>query len=68
MDGTWEQSWDWNAPDWTDINNPDTSAVGFVYGNALTDDEKGQLDEFIRRPGGRCAAAKKAASTCGLAR
>ncbi len=47
MDGTWEQSWDWNAPDWTDINNPDTSAVGFVYGNALTDAEKGQMDEFI---------------------
>jgi simple sugar transport system substrate-binding protein len=46
-DGTWKQSWDWNAPDWTDINNPDTSAVGFVYGNALTDDEKGQMDEFI---------------------
>jgi len=46
-DGTWTQSWDWNAPDWTDINNPDTSAVGFVYGNALTDDEKAQMDEFI---------------------
>jgi simple sugar transport system substrate-binding protein len=46
-DGSWKQSWDWNAPDWTDINNPDTSAVGFVYGNALTDDEKGQMDEFI---------------------
>jgi simple sugar transport system substrate-binding protein len=46
-DGTWEPSWDWNAPDWTDINNPDTSAVGFVYGNGLTDEEKAQLDEFI---------------------
>src|SRR5258708_809254 len=23
--GTWKQSWDWNGPDWTNINNPDTS-------------------------------------------
>jgi simple sugar transport system substrate-binding protein len=47
MDGTWAQSWDWNPPDWTDINNPDTSAVGFVYGNGLTDSDKVMLDEFI---------------------
>lgn len=47
MDGTWTQSWDWNAPDWTDINNPDTSAVGYVYGDALTDEDKATLDEFI---------------------
>ncbi|MCB9436451.1 MAG: BMP family ABC transporter substrate-binding protein [Anaerolineales bacterium] len=47
MDGTWEPSWDWNAPDWEDINNPDTSAVGFIYGDALTEDEAATLDEFI---------------------
>ncbi len=47
MDGTWEPGWAWNAPDWTDINNPDTSAVGFEYGGGLTDDEKAQVDEFI---------------------
>lgn len=47
MDGTWEPGWAWNAPDWSDINNPDTSAVGFEYGDALTDDEKATLDEFI---------------------
>jgi simple sugar transport system substrate-binding protein len=46
MDGTWAQSWEWNPPDWTDINNPDTSAVGFLYGNGLTDEEKATLDEF----------------------
>src|SRR5258708_6056598 len=38
--GTWKSSWDWNAPDWTNINNPDTSAVGFGYGDALTADRK----------------------------
>ena len=43
---TYEPSWDWNSPDWSDINNQDTSAVGFVYGDGLTD-EKATLDEFI---------------------
>jgi simple sugar transport system substrate-binding protein len=47
QDGTWAQAWEWNAPDWADINNADTSAVGFVYGDALTDEEKGSLDEFV---------------------
>jgi simple sugar transport system substrate-binding protein len=47
QDGTWASAWDWNPPDWADINDPDTSAVGFVPGNALTDDEKATLDEFI---------------------
>ncbi len=47
QEGTWEASWDWLPPDWNDINNPDTSAVGFVYGDALTEEEKATLDEFI---------------------
>ena len=33
MGGTWKQSWDWVGPDWSNINNPDTSAVGFVKGS-----------------------------------
>jgi simple sugar transport system substrate-binding protein len=37
----------WNGPDWTDINNPDTSAVGFVTGPGLAEDDAGQLQEFI---------------------
>jgi simple sugar transport system substrate-binding protein len=47
MDGTWEPSWDWNPPDWDDLNNPDTTAVGFLYGDGLAEDEKATLDEFI---------------------
>ncbi|NDJ75689.1 MAG: BMP family ABC transporter substrate-binding protein, partial [Chloroflexi bacterium] len=46
MDGEWEAAWDWNAPDWNDINNLDTSAVGYLYGDGLTDDEIAILDEF----------------------
>ncbi|MGI6379764.1 MAG: hypothetical protein ACOX2R_03115 [Anaerolineae bacterium] len=33
--------------DWDDLNNPDTTHVGFLYGDGLTDDEKATLDEFI---------------------
>lgn len=36
MAGNWQQHWDWNGPDWQNINNPDTSAVGWVDGPALT--------------------------------
>ena len=47
IDGTWEQSWDWTDPDWSDINNPDTSAVGFLKGPALSEEQSASLDEFI---------------------
>ncbi len=45
--GNWKQSWDWNGPDWKDINNVDTSAVGFVKGDGLTKDQQDTLDKFI---------------------
>jgi simple sugar transport system substrate-binding protein len=47
LDGTFTTNFQWNGPDWTDINNPDTSAVGFVTGPALSEDASAQLDEFI---------------------
>jgi simple sugar transport system substrate-binding protein len=47
MDGTWEQSWDWNGPDWTDLNNPDTTAVGFEIGEGLSDEAELNLVLFI---------------------
>lgn len=46
-EGKQQPVWEWNGPDWTDINNPDTSAVGFVKGAALSDDASAKLDEFI---------------------
>jgi simple sugar transport system substrate-binding protein len=51
-DGTWEQAWDWLAPDWGDINNPDTTAVGFIPGPGLGDDNLATLDGFISDLGG----------------
>jgi simple sugar transport system substrate-binding protein len=32
MDGTWKTHFEWNGPDWKNINDPDTSAVGFNKG------------------------------------
>lgn len=47
IDGTWKQGWDWNGPDWSDINNPDTSHAGFVFGDGLPEAQKAQVQEFI---------------------
>ncbi len=47
MDGTWTENFQWNGPDWTNINNPDTSAVGFNKGKALSTDASANLDKFI---------------------
>jgi simple sugar transport system substrate-binding protein len=46
--GTWKQSWDWNGPDWKDINNPDTSAIGFNFGKGLSADNKTKVETFIK--------------------
>jgi simple sugar transport system substrate-binding protein len=47
MDGSWKSHFEWNMPDWKDINNPDTSAVGFVKGAALSADAAANLDKFV---------------------
>jgi simple sugar transport system substrate-binding protein len=45
--GTWKQSWDWNGPNWKDINNHENSAVGWVDGDALSAENKATLQTFI---------------------
>ncbi|MGB8648631.1 MAG: BMP family ABC transporter substrate-binding protein [Anaerolineae bacterium] len=45
--GQWKQSWDWDAPDWKDLANPDTGAVGFTFGNGLSADNKATVQKFI---------------------
>jgi simple sugar transport system substrate-binding protein len=47
VDGSFTASFQWNGPDWANINDPDTSAVGFVQGPALSSDNAATLDEFI---------------------
>lgn len=46
-EGRWTQYFDWNAPDWRDINSS-ASAVGFRRGAALSPEASAQLDTFIR--------------------
>lgn len=50
--GSWEQYWDWNPPYWSNINDHDESAIGFVEGDALGEEAAGQVDELISALGG----------------
>ena len=45
--GAYKQYWDWNGPDWKNINNPDTSAVGFERGPALSASAGARLNTLI---------------------
>lgn len=45
--GEFKQGWDWNNPDWNDLNNIDTTAVGFVIGNALSPEAAENVNTFI---------------------
>jgi simple sugar transport system substrate-binding protein len=46
-EGTWKQAWEWNGPNWSNMNDIDTSAVGFSFGQALSADNKTKLEAFI---------------------
>jgi simple sugar transport system substrate-binding protein len=46
VDGTWTEGFQWNGPDWNFINNPDTSAVGFIEGQALDQGQAMKVDEL----------------------
>lgn len=46
--GNFKSEFVWGKPDWKDLNNPDTSAVGFVKGPALSEENKKFLEQFIQ--------------------
>jgi simple sugar transport system substrate-binding protein len=46
IDGSWTSQFIWAGPDWADINNPDTSSVGFVAGPALSEDAAAMVNDF----------------------
>jgi simple sugar transport system substrate-binding protein len=48
IEGKWAQYWDWNGPDWKDINHPDTSAVGFIKSKGLSQENAEKVDGFIK--------------------
>lgn len=50
--GTWKPHFEWNGPDWANFNSPDTGAVGFNIGDALSADNKTTLQKFITDLGG----------------
>jgi simple sugar transport system substrate-binding protein len=47
MAKSWKPEWLWLSPDWKNINNPDTSTVGFLPGSGLAAPVKQKLDAFI---------------------
>jgi basic membrane protein A and related proteins len=48
MDGTWTSHFEWNGPDWKNINDPDMSAVGFEKGGALSKSASNGVDRFVK--------------------
>jgi len=47
IDGTFTADFQWLGPDFSDINNPDTSMVGWLNGAGLSDDAANALELFI---------------------
>jgi len=48
MGGQFQAAWTWSGPDWKDINNHTTSAVGYKPGDALSAEAGQALDTFIK--------------------
>jgi simple sugar transport system substrate-binding protein len=47
IDGTYAADWQWLGPDWDDINNPETTAIGWIDGDGLSEDAAADLATFI---------------------
>ena len=47
VDGTWEQGWKWNPPYWEDLSDLTQTAVGFEFGEGLTEEAAADLQDFI---------------------
>lgn len=53
MAGKWTPDWVWLDPDWSDINNLDSSIVGFLAGPAFSAEAEKALDAFIKDLGSK---------------
>lgn len=49
--GKHRQLWEWEAPHWSDINNPKRSAVGFSMGEGLSADQVATLEHYMQALG-----------------
>jgi simple sugar transport system substrate-binding protein len=47
IDGSFTAQFQWLGPDWANINDPDTSMIGFEKGTALSSENSATLDQFI---------------------
>ena len=45
--GKWKSKWVWLQPNWKEISNPESTAVGFVSGPALSESATARLNTFI---------------------
>lgn len=48
MDNSWKKEWLWLGPEWADMNNSKTSAIGFNNGKALDTEARTQLAAFVK--------------------
>ncbi len=46
QDGIWTPGWVWADPNWANINDRDKTSVGYIFGPALSSQQKAQLEEF----------------------
>jgi simple sugar transport system substrate-binding protein len=46
MKGSWKSHFEWNGPNWKNINDPDSSAVGFAKGS-LSPEASKAVDKFV---------------------
>lgn len=44
---SFDSTWEWNAPDWSSLNNTDTTAVGYLDGPGLSSDNAATLATFV---------------------
>lgn len=52
QDGSFKQFFEWSGPDWADLNNLDTTMIGFQKGPALSADAAAGVDGFIKELAG----------------
>jgi len=48
MEGNYTGTWIWAEGDWNNLNNPDTSAFGYIKGKASSAENEQLLDQFIK--------------------
>ena len=46
--GNLAAGWYWDGHDWSNLDNPDTGAVGFTFGKGLSDANKTTVQTFIK--------------------